>query len=78
MSRRKLRLSPRHVMTGDVLADKPRQGSAVEELVTFTEQVRPQLWSIETLLPTGETSSARYAVQRRLTIYRTGPKGLGE
>lgn len=77
-ARRKLRLSPRHIMTGDMLADKPRRGPVVEEIVTGVEQLAPQLWSIETVLPNGDTSAARYAVQRRLTVIRTGPTGLGE
>jgi hypothetical protein len=74
---RKLRLSPRHVMSGDVLVDKPRRGPATEEVVTWVEEVQPQLWAIETISTRG-TGSARYAVQRRLSVKRTGPKGLGE
>jgi hypothetical protein len=76
-ARRKLRISPKHVMTGDILVDKPRRGEAIEEIVTWTEQIQPQQWSIETV-STGGTSRAIYAVQRHLTVFRTGPKGLGE
>lgn len=77
---RTLRLSPRHVMTGDLLEERMYPtGERADNLVTWVEQdpSNVQRWSISTLTTGGE-STAQYAVQRRLTVKRTGPKGLGE
>lgn len=77
-NRRKLRLAPRHVMTGDVLVERAYEGGTVEILVTEIDPTNNNRgWTIGGIT-TGGKSAAYYANQRRLDIVRTGPKGLGE
>jgi len=75
---RTLRLAPKDVMTGDLLIERDHNGSTVETLVTWLEPKRTNRgatgWSITTV----DGARYWYAAQRRLTVKRSGPKGLGE
>ena len=72
---RTLRLAPRHVMTGDVLVERAYGGGMAETVVTWLERSpNNRGWYLEGVGgPLGY-----YANQRRLTVKRSGPKGLGE
>lgn len=79
MAARTLRIGPAQVMTGDILVDKAYGvGGLVEDVVTWVAPVRDgngaSMWAITTVLH----GRAVYAAQRRVTVKRSGPKGLGE
>ena len=72
---RTLRLTPRNVMTGDLLVQSDVRGQQHEDCITWLEQTPDKrYWRIETVRNMGGT----YSNQRRITIKRSGPPGLGE
>ena len=77
MSARTLRLGPASVMTGDILVDRAYEGGVFEDVVTWVEPFRSAkgapMWRIATV-----RTVATYAAQRRVTVKRSGPRGLGE
>lgn len=71
---RTLRIAPRHIMTGDLTEERTRDGIVWVVVTGIDPSPDHRGWLVTTV----RFGTYYLANQRRITVRRSGPTGLGE